>query len=131
MRRASTSGHDGLHPYNRGSIRRMAFQALRGRGWDAMNKAKTAMKGDDERLEALVRTRTDELSGLASHLQGTHEEQNRKLARELHDELGSLLTAAKLDITFVKSKCAKVAPDLVAKCDRIASMIDQATALKR
>ncbi len=73
----------------------------------------------------------DELSALASHLQRSHEEQNRQLARELHDELGSLLTAAKLDITFIKSKCAKTAPELVAKCERIASMIDQAAALKR
>jgi signal transduction histidine kinase len=86
---------------------------------------------EEDNLETLVRTREDELSGLASHLQSSHEEQNRKLARELHDELGSLLTAAKLDITFIKSKCAKAAPELVAKCDRIASMIDQAATLKR
>ena len=99
-----------------------------------MNKVSagvTAPESHDERLETLVRRRTDELSGLASHLQRKHEDANRRLARELHDELGSLLTAAKLDITFVKSKCAKSAPELVTKCDRIASMIDQAAALKR
>ena len=89
------------------------------------------MDRDDERLETLVRARTNELSGLASHLQQSHEEQNRKLARELHDELGSLLTAVKLDITFIKSKCAKSAPELLTKCDRVASMIDQAAALMR
>ena len=96
-----------------------------------MDTWKTAKDGEGERLETLVRARTSELSGLASHLQQSHEEQNRKLARELHDELGSLLTAVKLDITFIKSKHAKAVPDLIARCDRIASMIDQAAALKR
>ena len=86
---------------------------------------------DDALIEARVRSRTGELSDLASHLQRSHEDQNRKLARELHDDLGSLLTAAKLDVTFIRTKCAKAAPELVAKCDRIASMIDQAAALKR
>ena len=101
---------------------------------DAMEKARQSpqsSENDHALVEALVRSRTDELSDLASHLQRSHEDQHRKLARELHDELGSLLTAAKLDVTFIRTKCAKAAPELVAKCDRIASMIDQATALKR
>ena len=100
---------------------------------DAMDKTRqsTHSSTDVAMGQALVRSRTDELSDLASHLQWSHEEQNRRLARELHDELGSLLTAAKLDVTFIRSKSAKTAPELVAKCDRIASMIDQATALKR
>ena len=108
---------------------------------DAMNKARQSTDSspmathppatDDALIEARVRSRTDELSDLASHLQRSHEDQNRKLARELHDDLGSLLTAAKLDVTFIRTKCAKGAPELVAKCDRIASMIDQAAALMR
>lgn len=85
----------------------------------------------DPLRESLIRERADELFELASHLQRTHEEENRRIARDLHDELGSLLTAAKLDIAFIKSKFAKTVPDLAAKCDRVASMIDQATALKR
>ena len=85
----------------------------------------------DPMHEPLTSEQAGELFELASHLQRTHEEENRRIARELHDELGSLLTAAKLDIAFIKSKCAKTVPDLVTKCDRVASMIDQATALTR
>jgi len=86
---------------------------------------------DKERLESLVRARTDELSELTAYLHKIREEERRSLARELHDELGSILTAAKLDITFIKSRCAQSNPELVPKCDRVSAMLDQGTALKR
>ena len=92
---------------------------------------KTHPAEDEERLEIMVRARTSELSELASYLHQAREDERRDLARELHDELGSILTAAKLDIAFIKSKCAKVQPELVPKCDRIAAMLDQGMALKR
>ena len=101
---------------------------------DAMGKARQSTQSSANGgalVEALVRSRTDELSDLVSHLQRSHEDQNRNLARELHDELGSLLTATKLDVTFIRTRCTKAAPELVAKCDRIASMIDQAAVLMR
>ena len=86
---------------------------------------------DEARLETVVRARTVELSELTAYLHKVREDERRNLARELHDELGSILTAAKLDITFIKSRCAESHPELVPKCDRIAAMLDQGTALKR
>ena len=53
------------------------------------------------RLEELVRERTTRLSELASHLQVVQEEERERLARELHDELGALLTAAKFDVARI------------------------------
>jgi signal transduction histidine kinase len=92
---------------------------------------KEKVEDDKERLESMVRVRTAELSELTSYLHKVREDERRSLARELHDELGSILTAAKLDIAFIKSRCAQSNPELVPKCDRIAEMIDQGTALKR
>jgi len=89
------------------------------------------VEDDKEKLESLVRARTDELTELTTYLHKVREDERRSLARELHDELGSILTAAKLDITFIKSRCAQSNPELVQKCDRISSMLDQGTALKR
>lgn len=86
---------------------------------------------DNERLEGMVRDRTSELSELASYLHQMREDERRSLARQLHDELGAVLTAAKLDITFIKSKCAESHPELVLKFDRIAAMLDQGATLKR
>ena len=92
---------------------------------------KKMVEDEDERLEFMVRARTEELTALSAYLHKAHEEERRSLARELHDELGSILTAAKLDISFIKSKFARANPELIAKCDRIASMLDQGAALKR
>ena len=99
---------------------------------NAMNDARFRADGSfDVAVEAVVRERTDELFELVTHLQRIHEEEKRLIARELHDELGSLLTAIKLDITYIKTKSAKCAPELVSKCERVALMVDQGAALKR
>jgi signal transduction histidine kinase len=60
----------------------------------------------DERneLEREVNRRTAELTELARHLQTAREDERARLARELHDELGALLTAAKLDVARLKPK---------------------------
>jgi len=55
-------------------------------------------------LERQVRERTATLAELATHLQQVREEERGHLARELHDELGALLTAAKLDVARLKSR---------------------------
>lgn len=86
---------------------------------------------DKDCLETMVRARTAELSELAAHLRKLGEQERQHLARQLHDDLGSLLTAAKLDLAYIKSKCAGSHPELAPKFDRIAAMLDQATALKR
>ncbi|MBK7471643.1 MAG: hypothetical protein IPI73_14545 [Betaproteobacteria bacterium] len=88
------------------------------------------MQGRTE-LETLVRARTAELSELANYLDQAREDERRSLARELHDELGSIFTAARLDVAFIKARCPASHPELIAKCDRIAAMLDQGAAFKR
>ena len=51
-----------------------------------------------------VAARTAQLKELAQHLQTVREDERSHLARELHDELGALLTAAKLDVARLKSR---------------------------
>ncbi len=58
---------------------------------------KLAVQVERDRLEAEVKSRTAQLTELAQHLQTAREDERSRLARELHDELGALLTAAKLD----------------------------------
>jgi signal transduction histidine kinase len=59
--------------------------------------------GERERLEQQVADRTRELRELARHLMAVREDERAHLARELHDELGALLTAAKLDVARLRS----------------------------
>ena len=99
-----------------------------------MNQNKKKQQSEDEQqqqLEPMVRARTAELTDLIGYMNDSYEDERRRLARELHDELGSILTAAKLDISFIKSKFAGSNQEMIAKCERVASMLDQGAALKR
>jgi PAS domain S-box-containing protein len=51
--------------------------------------------------EALSRARRD-FRNLAAHLDQSWEDQNRRIAREIHDELGQALAAAKIELTMVE-----------------------------
>ncbi|MFS2076832.1 histidine kinase, partial [Curtobacterium sp. CT11-133] len=53
------------------------------------------------------------------------------LARELHDELGALLTAAKLDITRIKARLSGENGDLPARIEHLIETLNSGIALKR
>jgi signal transduction histidine kinase len=85
----------------------------------------------NERLEKTVKARTAALSSLSSHLQTLQETEKARLARELHDELGSVLTATKMDVAWVMSKLEKDRPDLAEKLRRTGQTLDEGVQLKR
>jgi signal transduction histidine kinase len=58
-------------------------------------------------LERLVERRTEELSELSTHLQSLAEKEKSALSRELHDELGGLLVAARMDVSWLEERLAK------------------------
>ena len=89
------------------------------------------LEHERERLEGLVRERTASLSELASHLQQVREDERGYLARELHDELGALLTAAKLDVARLKSKINATAPDVAERLKHLTDTLNSGIALKR
>ena len=89
------------------------------------------LEHERDRLEGLVRKRTATLSELASHLQQVREEERGHLARELHDELGALLTAAKLDVARLKSKIDATAPDIAERLKHLTETLNSGIALKR
>lgn len=61
------------------------------------------VQAERDLLERQVAQRTEELTELTHHLDRAAEEARARLARELHDELGALLTAAKLDTARIKA----------------------------
>ena len=89
------------------------------------------LEHERERLEGLVRERTASLSELASHLQQVREDERGFLARELHDELGALLTSAKLDVARLKSKIDHQAPDIAERLKHLNETLNSGIALKR
>ena len=89
------------------------------------------LERERDRLEGLVRDRTATLSELANHLQQVREDERGHLARELHDELGALLTAAKLDVARLKSKIDASVPDVAERLKHLTDTLNSGIALKR
>lgn len=81
-------------------------------------------------LETEVLERTATLAELATHLQDVRETERGYLARELHDELGSLLTAAKLDVARLKSRLSE-SPDAIQRLQHLTELLNSGIALKR
>jgi signal transduction histidine kinase len=81
-------------------------------------------------LERLVEERTRELSALSTHLQDLTEKEKAALARDLHDELGGLLTAAKMDLSWLQSRIAGD-PDIVERLHQLGAVLDEAMDVKR
>ena len=75
----------------------------------------------DERMRAA--------SSLATYLQALAEREKAEIARTLHDELGGLLTAAKMDLSWLQSRVH--APELQERLAQLGSVLDEAMDLKR
>src|ERR1041384_3433662 len=76
--------------------------------------------------------RIAELSELATHLQISAEAERSALAKELHDELGGLITAAKMDMAWLSSHIGdSLDPAADEKFRSVVQMLNQAMTLKR
>jgi signal transduction histidine kinase len=87
---------------------------------------------ENERLEREVRHRTEELTNLATYLTDVREKEKLDLAREMHDELGALLTAAKLDADWIERTLSPESRALVAqRMVRLRQSLTSGITLKR
>lgn len=57
-----------------------------------------------KRFEEQLRTSREQLRALSAHLQSVREEERVNIAREVHDELGQVLTALKMDLSLLNYK---------------------------
>ena len=94
-------------------------------------REKDALKRERDQLDLQVRERTVNLAELATHLQNVREEERGHLARELHDELGALLTAAKLDVARLKSRLGTTQPEVLERIAHLTTTLNSGIALKR
>lgn len=93
--------------------------------------ARATLEQERGLLAAQVQERTAEIGELATYLQRVREQERGHLARELHDELGALLTAAKFDVARLKSKLGGSAPELSERLAHLTETLNSVIALKR
>jgi PAS domain S-box-containing protein len=91
----------------------------------ALKEAQSALIMAKEKLEERVRERTAELTEvnkelkksreelrlLSEHLQRESEEGRKKVAREVHDEFGQLLTVLKMDVVYTEQHLGRYASE--------------------
>lgn len=86
---------------------------------------------ENEIYEEKLQQQTKLLRSLALDYQADVERERQKLSRELHDELGSIFTATKMDIAWAIKKMKGMAPDIVAKLTKTSSYVDQGIQYQR
>jgi signal transduction histidine kinase len=101
-----------------GDMRRRARQA-------------TSLRDQKLELEHEVEERTRELTALSTHLQGVSEQEKSALSRELHDELGGLLVAARMDLSWLQQRLPTSDPSIEQRFKRIHESLSAGVDLKR
>ncbi len=85
-------------------------------------KAKVAVFVELFRKSERLRESEEKLRRLAAHLISVREEERTHIAREIHDELGQVLTGLKMEVTWL-AKRLKEKP-LIEKTDSMCKLID-------
>ena len=92
---------------------------------------KRTVQDERDGLEVNVAERTAQLTELTRHLLTAREDERNRLARNLHDELGALLTSAKLDAARIKSRLAGAAPETLERLAHLVDTLNSSIALGR
>src|SRR5580704_7884194 len=90
-----------------------------------------ALRDQKLQLELEVEARTSELTELSTHVQGVSEQEKSALSRELHDELGGLLVAARMDLSWLQQRLPTADPSIEQRFKRIHDSLSAGVDLKR
>ncbi len=108
-----------------------ALEAHRRERQEAIEAERDQLEQEVARRTAQLTELAQQLTELAQHLQTAREDERSRLARELHDELGALLTAAKLDAARIKSRLGTASPEASERLTHLSEILNNGIALKR
>lgn len=118
--------------FNRGAVLLLSLLIALGLYWyrSRLQQLDLETHSRQQLLETVVAQKTLELRTLAGYLQTVREDEKSYLARELHDELGGLLTAAKLTLARMRTKLAGDA-EMLERIEHVGRHLSAGIALKR
>lgn len=89
-------------------------------------KANVALKSEiTERVKAVkeVKHSREQLRSLVVHMHTVREEEQKRIARDIHDDLGQLLTAININISSIEDMAAEDQKDLLAKAQETSALV--------
>ena len=93
-------------------------------------RARALLAERGKQLSEEVEARTAQLRELSRFLENVREEEKKRVARELHDDLGGTLAAAKIDLQMIGDRVRSDAA-IAARLQRVNAALDDAIAVKR
>ncbi len=97
----------------------------------ARKQAEEALREAHDQLAEKVIARTVELTELSHHLFQVAEAERAKLAGELHDDMGSLLTVLSMRLGRLKEQLQEVAPQLVPEQQEVIDLLHATVGAQR
>jgi signal transduction histidine kinase len=85
-------------------------------------KSKVSVFVELHRKSERLRESEDKLRRLAAHLISVREEERAHIAREIHDELGQVLTGIKMEVGWLQKRLKE--PELLEKTESMSKLID-------
>ena len=76
------------------------------------------------RTEARLRESQRRLRTLTAHREAILEEERARISREIHDELGEILTASKLDLAWIREAFPDAPDEIRSRLDDLAARLD-------
>jgi signal transduction histidine kinase len=105
--------------------------ALLGRDMRRRDEEALVLGDRNRELDRTVQQRTAMLFHLSSSLQKVAEREKAALARELHDELGGLLVATKIDVSWLRKRVDDGSEASKLRWERVLKSMDEGLSLKR
>lgn len=86
----------------------------------AISRDVTERKAAEDEL----RNSRERLRRLTSHLEHVREEERKRIAREIHDELGQALTGLRMDVSFLHKRISRNQKKLIGKAATMIALVD-------
>lgn len=86
---------------------------------------------EEKRMQEELRTSHRRLRELAAHLEAVREHERASIARELHDDLGQILTALKMDLSSLQRELSGERIDMRLRTDAMSELVSQALAVSK
>lgn len=89
---------------------------------------KKRIQQEQERSQQELRQLNEELRSVSAHLEKIREEEQARIAREIHDQIGQQLTGLKMDVSWLKRMTNNKAEpkSILEKLDEISLNLDEA-----